>query len=157
MTPWFFLQAPATQVSLAAQACPQVMQWSWLVIRSKQLPEQQLWVASQGSPPPHSQVVPTQLLPFSHDGAQLVCWQLPLTQANPDGQAGASHEAPQWVELDWRSKQPSPQQVSLPTHFCPLQSHSPCAQLSPVLQEMSQPPQWAGLPLGSAQVPPQQS
>jgi hypothetical protein len=79
--PRIFLHTPPTQLSLMAQACAQDMQWSWLVMRSAHPSAQQFCVDGQAAAPPHMQVVPTQLLPLSHDGTQVVFTHWPLMQA----------------------------------------------------------------------------
>jgi hypothetical protein len=64
--------------------------------------------------------------------------------------------APQWTLLFCKSKQPSVQQVSLPTHWLPPQLHIAPLHDSPRRQATAQLPQWAELVLGSTQVVSQQ-
>src|SRR5207237_2990074 len=101
-------------------------------------------------------VVPTQVLPGRQAGMQVVFRHMPETQAKPLGQPGAPQVAPQWVELFCKSKQPSAQQVSLPTQWLPPQLHMPPPHDSPRLQATAQLPQWLELVLGSTQVLSQQ-
>jgi hypothetical protein len=137
-------QLPPTHMPPGPHDRPQLPQLFGSLMVFWQTPgEQHVWLALQAAPPPHLQVVPSQTLPLTQGGLQVVGTHEPAVHVWPPGQ-GAAPQLPQWSvpSLFITSRQPSAQQLCAPVHtVVPPHLHRPIEHISLVRHEVVQLPQ----------------
>jgi signal transduction histidine kinase/CheY-like chemotaxis protein len=156
-------QEPPPQVSVASHMRPQVPQFTRLVLRSVQMPLQQVWPALHALPAPHLHSpapvagLRTQFSPAPHAGVHATAvMHSPPMHSSPAPQA--TPQPPQFASSLVVSRQRSPQHVCPKPHGASApHRHPPAVQRSPrAPQESPHPLQLLGSVWVSTQDVPQQ-